>query len=100
MSQIAFYLGIHVNDLTSHTLTKEQVEWERNTHYMKGKNKIDWTAYDEETAPILEQVAKGIYEGTVNEKGRPERVSERLIYREMDLPQHKLKILPKCKGVF
>lgn len=42
---------------------------------------VDWRLLDEEKAPLLEQVAKDIYSGVASAVGRPERVSERLVYR-------------------
>ena len=98
--QMAFYLGMSVEALTSPTLTTEQIEQEQRTHYMKDRPAVDWAAYDEETAPLLERIAQGIYDGTANETGRPERVSERIIYREMGFPGHRLENLPLCKAVF
>ncbi len=55
---------------------------------------------DAETAPILEEIARSVYDGTANENGRPERVLERLVYREMKLLGHQLENLPKCKAIF
>lgn len=98
--QIAFYLGVDVNDLTNSTLTIEQIETEQNTHFMKDKSNVDWNAYDKDTAPILEKTLRDIYEGKTNEQGRPKRVSERMAYRIMNIPQHRLEILPKFKAVF
>lgn len=98
--QIAFYLDMDINALTNPVLTAAQIEQEQNTHYMKDRPVIDWAVYDAETAPILEQVARSIYDGTASETGRPERVSERIIYREMGFPGHRLENLPLCKAVF
>lgn len=98
--QIAFYLGIAIKDLTSPTLTQEDIEKEQNAHYMKDRPAMDWTTYDAETAPILEQVARSIYIGTAGKSGRPERVSEKAVYRMMKLPGHRLEILPKCREIF
>lgn len=61
---------------------------------------MDWELLDAETAPILEEIARGIYDGTANENGRPERVSERLVYRDLNLLGHQLENLPKCKAIF
>ena len=66
---------------------------------MKGKTDINWSVLDEETAPILEQFVRGIYYGTANENGRPERVSERSIYRVLGLHNQNLEKLPKCKEI-
>lgn len=98
--QIAFYLGMDVETLTNPMLTAAQIEQEQSTHYMANRPAIDWAVYDAETAPILERVARSIYDGTASETGRPERVSEKIIYREMNLPAHRLENLPLCKAVF
>ena len=98
--QIAFFLGISVEDLTAPKITKAQIEKEQATHYMKDKIPLDWQEYDNELAPILEQVAKDIYTGASSNLGRPERVSERMIYRELELSAHRLENLPKCRAIF
>lgn len=98
--QIAFFLGMEPEKLTSPALTPEQVQQEQNTHYMKDTIPVDWELLDAETAPILERIACGIYDGTANENGRPERVSERLVYRELNLLGHQLENLPKCRAIF
>ncbi len=98
--QIAFFLGMPVDELTAPVLTATQIEQEQDSHYMKGKAPIDWNAYDDELAPMLEQIARDIYEGAASEIGRPERVSEKVIYRELELPKHRLDNLSKCKAIF
>ena len=97
--QIAFYLGLSVNELTEPDITVAQIEREQNSHFMKDRHPLDWKAYDNETAPILERLARDIYDGTASEIGRPERVSEKIIYRELGLPGHRLDNLPKCKSI-
>ena len=67
---------------------------------MKDAMPVDWEQLDTKTASVLEKFVKGIYDGTANESGRPERVSERLVYREMNLQGHQLENMPKCKAVF
>ena len=98
--QIAFLLGMEPEELTSPTLTPEQVQQEQDSHYMKDTAPVDWEQLDRETAPILERVVQGVYDGTANENGRPERVSERLVYRAMGLLGHQLENMPKCKTIF
>lgn len=97
--QIAFYLGMDIETLTNPVLTAAQIEKEKNTHYMKDRPTVDWAAFDAETAPVLERVARSIYDGTTSETGRPERVSEKIIYRELNLPKHRLENLPKCRAI-
>lgn len=89
-----------VQELINPSLTMEQIEQEQNSHYMRGSDIIDWEQLDEETVPLLEQIARDIYDGTASEIGRPERVSERMIYRELGLAQHRLENMPKCKTIF
>ena len=49
---------------------------------------------------MLEKVVKAVYDGTASENGRPERVSEKLVYREMNLLGHQLENMPQCKAIF
>lgn len=97
--QIAFFLGMEAGELTVPSLTPEQIQQEQNSHYMKDAVPVDWELLDAETAPVLEKFAKGVYDGTGNENGRPERVSEKLVYREMRLLGHQLDNMPKCKAI-
>lgn len=98
--QIAFFLGMEPEELTSPTLTPEQIQQEQDSHYMKDAAPVDWVQLDTDTAPILEKVIQCVYDGTANENGRPERVSERLVYREMGLLGHQLENMPRCKAIF
>jgi hypothetical protein len=58
---------------------------------------VDWAEFDTETAKKLEPLVKSIYDGTFRADGRPERVSERLIYRVLDLQGHRLENMPLCR---
>ena len=98
--QIAFFLGMKSEELTSPALTPEQVQQEQDSHYMKDTAPVDWVQLDADTAPILEKVVQGVYDGTANENRRPERVSEKLVYRKMGLLGHQLENLPKCRAIF
>lgn len=98
--QIAFFLGMTVEELTAPCLATEKIQKEQDSHYMKDTAHVDWKTLDAETVPLLEAVASGIYYGTANESGRPERVSERLVYREMGLLGHQLEYMPLCKTIF
>ena len=98
--QIAFFLGMKPEELTAPSLTSEQIKQEQDSHYMRNTAPVDWELLDRETAPVLEKFAKGVYDGTANENGRPERVSEKLVYREMNLLGHQLENMPRCKAIF
>ncbi len=98
--QIAYFLNISVEDLTAPKINNNQIVAEKSTHYMKDKAPIDWVEFDKQNAPILEKIASDIYYGRANKSGRPDRVSERLIYREMNFHKHRLEKLPMCKAIF
>lgn len=98
--QIAYFLNISVEDLTAPKINNNQIVAEKSTHYMKDKAPIDWVEFDKQNAPILEKIASDIYYGRVHQNGRPDRVSERLIYREMNFHKHRLEKLPMCKAIF
>ena len=97
--QIAFFLGMEIEELVKPSLTVEQIQREQDSHYMKDATPVDWELLDMETAPVLEKFAKGVYDGTGNENGRPERVSEKRVYREMGLLGHQLENMPRCKAI-
>ena len=98
--QLAFFLGMELEQITAPLLTVEQIQQEQSSHYMRGSAPVDWELLDAETAPIFKEIARGIHDGTANENGRPERVSERLVYRELNLLGHQLENLPRCKAIF
>ena len=97
--QIAFFLGMKAEELTYPALTVEQIQQEQESHYMRDVTPVDWELLDAEMAPVLEKFAKGVYDGTANENGRPERVSEKFVYREMGLLGHQLENMPRCKAI-
>lgn len=94
--QIAFFLGISPKTLTAPNLTDEQIELEESSHYMRGKETVNWETLDWEIAPKLEELAYDTYHGTA---GRPSRLSERKVYRELGLNAHALENLPLCKSI-
>lgn len=102
--QIAFFLGITVEELTSPKLTPEQIAVEQEAHHVRGRVCPDWEEFDTAAAPILEQLAHDIYTGAARPDGRPERVSERLIYRTFELDGerlhwYRLQNAPKCQAI-
>lgn len=97
--QLAFFLGMSVEELTAPMLTAEQIEAEARSHYMTDKTPVNWDEFDAETAAVLEPLAQSIFNGSARADGRPERVSERLIYRELGLQSHRLEQMPRCKTI-
>lgn len=96
--QIAFFLDMNVSELINPELTGKEIEQEKNSHYVKGKVPINWDVLDEETEPLLEAVAYDVYNGVTS--GRPERVSEKMLYRELNLQGHRLEKMPRSKAVY
>lgn len=98
--QIAFFLGMKTEELINPSLTVDRIKQEQDSHYMKNAVPVDWELLDAENAPVLEKLAESVYAGTANESGRPERVSERLVYRELGLSGHQLDNMPRCRAIF
>ncbi len=97
--QIAFYLGISIDNLLHPSLPEELILKREGNRGSKEETPEDWNQYDEEMAPILEKVACDIYHGNISDTGRPERVSERLIYKFAGIPNHRLGNMPKCREI-
>ena len=66
--QIAFFLGMEIEELTESSLAKEQIQKEQESHYMRDAAPVDWELLDREMVPVLEKFVKGVYDGTGNEK--------------------------------
>ena len=98
--QIAYFVGMSVEDLTKPKISAEQIEQEKQTHYMIDKQPIQWDKLDNEISPRLEKFAQAVYSGTASDIGRPERLSEKMVYREFQLEDHRLEQMPKCKSIF
>ena len=96
--QIAFYLNVDIEQLVSKP-TKEK-DATKAIQPQRQEAIVDWESCDNELAPILEQFAKSIYNGTENDTGRPERVSKRIIYQKFNLSDYRLSNLPKCSAIF
>lgn len=97
--QIAYFLGIDADDLLKPDITEQELEQEQRSHFVRDREVPDWTRYDAEMALMLERFLKAVYDGTDSDIGRPERVSERLIYRRLKLPGHRLENMPKCREI-
>lgn len=89
--QIAFFLGLTVQDLVAPVSMLQQAPQKQPV------SPVDWDRLDAEKVPELERIAKELYTG--NSEHRPERISERLVYRELGLLKHQLDKLPRCRAV-
>lgn len=94
--QIAYFLGVSVDELVSPKLTKEEIT-EGTSH--KKAEKRDWFVLDENLAPLVEKFADDIYNG-VSENGRPEKVSLKRVCREIGINEESFQNLPNCKMIF
>ncbi len=102
--QIAYFLGMSVQELTEPKLSSQQIVAEQEAHHVRGKVCPNWDEFDDAAAPILERLAHDIYTGAARPDGRPERVSERLIYRTFELDGerlhwYRLQNAPKCQTI-
>lgn len=96
ITQIAFFLGITVEELINPNISEAEIIEEQESHYMRGSAPVDWEQLDNDTAPVLEKLAFDIYHGL---NGRPDRVSEKMICRELGLLGHQLENLPKSSAM-
>lgn len=99
VTQIAFFLGISVQELLHPRLSVEQMYKSQNARCPKENIPEDWDSYDEGMLPEMEKVAKNIYQGKMNGMGRPEKVTERLLCKHAGISPHRLENMPKCRGV-
>lgn len=98
--QIAYFLGIKLDDLLKSNITEEKVILEQKSHYVKNRVIGDWKKFDKENVVRFEKFCRGIYDGTAKEDGRPERVSERMIYRYLGVTYYGFKNMPECMNVY
>lgn len=96
--QIAYFLKISVKDLLKSD--RVAVVQEKKSHYVKNRMIINWDKFDRENVVRFEQFCKGIYNGTANDNGRPERISEKMIYKFLGITSYGFKNMPKCKAVY
>ena len=96
ITQIAFFLGITVDELINPKISEAEIIEEQESHYMRGSVHVDWKQLDDDTAPVLEKLAFDIYHGV---NGRPDRVSEKMVCRELGLLGHQIENLPKCAAI-
>ena len=96
ITQIAFFLGITVEELINPKISEAEIIEEQESHYMRGSAPVDWKQLDDDTAPVLEKLAYEIYNGV---NGRPDRVSEKMVCRELGLLGHQIENLPKCAAI-
>ena len=96
ITQIAFFLGITVDELINPKISEAEIIEEQESHYMRGSTPVDWEQLDNNAAPVLEKLAYDIYNGV---NGRPDRVSEKMVCRELGLLGHQIENLPKCAAI-
>lgn len=91
--QIAYFLGLSPEAMTC-SAPNATAETKRS------KYTVDWKKNDSDKAPAMEAFCKAIYNGTASKTGRPERVSERLVYDGLHLAKHQLENMPICRAIF
>lgn len=97
--QIGFFLNMTVEELTASKLTEDDIKEEKQSHYIKRNAAPNAEQYDSEMADILEKVAFDIYNGTVDDKGKPGKVTEKFVYAMLRIKKHQIEYMPKCKAI-
>lgn len=98
--QISYFLGIKLDDLLKLNITEEKVILEQRSHYVKNRVIGDWRKFDKENVARFEKFCRGIYDGTASENGRPERVSERMVYKFLRVTSYGFRNMPECRAVY
>ena len=98
--QLAFFLDIKPEELTDSKLSEEQIKREKESHYIKNRDISDWREYDRENVARFEEFCNAIYNGSLSNNGRPERVSERMIYEFLNVTSYGFKNMPQCMKVY
>ena len=98
--QIAYFLNINPTELLESDVTEEKVLQEQESHYIKNCAIADWKKFDIENVVRFEEFCKGVYDGASNDSGRPERVSEKMVYKFLGITSYGFKNMPKCMAVY
>ena len=98
--QIAYFLNINPTELLESEVAEEIVMQERKSHYIKNHAIADWEKFDIENVVRFEEFCKGVYDGSGNDSGRPERVSEKMIYKFLGITSYGFKNMPRCMAVY
>ena len=98
--QIAYFLNINPAELLESKVTEEKVIQEKESHYIRNRAITDWEKFDKENVVRFEEFCKGIYDGLANDNGRPERVSEKRIYKFLGITSYGFKNMPECMTVY
>ena len=98
--QIAYFLNINPTELLESEVAEEIVMQERKSHYIKNHAIAGWEKFDIENVVRFEEFCKGVYDGSGNDSGRPERVSEKMIYKFLGITSYGFKNMPRCMAVY
>lgn len=98
--QIAYFLNINPTELLEFEITEEKVLQEQESHYIRNRAIADWGKFDKENVARFETFCKGIYDGSANDNGRPEKVSEKMIYKFLGITSYGFKNMPRCMAVY
>lgn len=98
--QLAFFLDMKLEELTDPKLSEEQIMQENGSHYVRNRDISDWSEYDRENVARFEEFCNAVYNGYSSNNGRPERVSERMIYEFLNVTAYGFKNMPQCMKVY
>ena len=98
--QIGFFLNMTPEELTDSQLSEEHIKQEDESHYIKKRTIFDWEEYDRENVVQFEEFCRSVYSGDASNCGRPERVSERMVYDFLNVTECGFKNMVKCMKVY
>lgn len=98
--QIAYFLNINPMELLESEVTEETVLQEQESHYIKNRAITDWEKFDIENVVRFEEFCKGVYDGSGSDSSRPERVSEKMVYKFLGITSYGFKNMPRCMAVY
>lgn len=98
--QISYFLKISVDDLFRSDMAADRIIQEQESHYIRNRLVSDWEKFDMDNVERFNEFCKGVYDGSTNKNGRPERVSERMVYDFLGITAYGFKNMPKCMDVY
>lgn len=81
---------------TALRINREKEKADHDYSVRKGAKRAEWGEMDKEMLPIVKQKVQEVYSGN---GGRPRRVAESTIARNLGLPERRFDYLPKCMKI-
>lgn len=92
--QLGFFLQIPVEFLTNPKLNQEDIQLEKDMHYIEP----DWEQYDNDIEKKVESICYNTYSGKLTD-GKPAKVMQKIICQKLGIKEHELRHLSQCKSL-